>query len=74
MKKYSFKCTCGDVMTVDADSHEDAVAKFKLMLTPEEVAKHFAEKHPGQAVPDAAAEAAMLEQNVMEEPAATPVA
>ncbi len=70
MKKFSFKCTCGDVMTVDANTREEAIAKFKNMLTPEEVAKHFAEKHPGQPVPGAASEAAMLEQNVMEAAAA----
>ena len=70
LKKFSFKCSCADVISVDANTREEAVEKFKAMLTAEEVAKHYAEKHVGQPVPDAAAEAAMLDQNVYEEVAA----
>ena len=40
------------------------------MLTVEGVAKHFAAKHSGQPVPDAAVEAAMLDQGVYEDMAA----
>jgi len=51
MMKYSMKCTCGHVFTCDATNRDEAVAKFKGMMTPDEVQKHFAEKHAGQPVP-----------------------
>lgn len=70
MKKFSFKCSCADVISVDANTKEEAVEKFKAMLTVEEVAKHYTAKHAGQPVPDAASEAAMLEQGVYEDMAA----
>lgn len=38
-------------MTCDAANRDEAVAKMKGMMTPDEVQKHFAEKHAGQPVP-----------------------
>ena len=49
--KYTMTCTCGDVMNIDASSQEEAVQKFKDMMTEEAVKAHFAEKHAGQEVP-----------------------
>ena len=50
MDKYSMTCSCGDVVSVDAGSQEEAVSKMKEMWTTEMIAQHFAEKHPGQEV------------------------
>lgn len=47
MKKYSMTCSCGDVMTVDAASREEAVEKLKGMMTDEAIKQHMADKHPG---------------------------
>lgn len=70
MKKFSFKCSCGHVATVDAATREEAVAKIKAMETPEEVAKHFAEKHPGEPVMSQEQVFAGVEQGVYEDMAA----
>jgi hypothetical protein len=66
MKKYSMTCTCGDTVSVDAESREDAVSKMTAMMTPEAVAQHYAEKHAGQEVPSAEQEVAMIEETVQE--------
>ena len=66
MMKYSMKCTCGDVLTCDAANRDEAVAKFKGMMTPDAVLKHFTEKHPGQPVPTPEQEQANIEQAVVE--------
>lgn len=59
-------CTCGDTMTVDADSKEQAVEKFKEMLTEDVIAQHCAEKHPGEPVPTKEQADAMIEQTTRE--------
>ena len=64
--KFSLKCTCGDVMTVDAASRDEAVAKFKEMMGPDAVAAHFAEKHAGQPVPPMDQVTAMIDSGVVE--------
>ena len=66
MMKYSMKCTCGDVMTVDAANRDEAVAKMKGMMTPDAVQKHFGEKHPGQPVPPMEQIQANIEQAMVE--------
>ncbi len=68
MKKYQMTCTCGDVQTVDAASHEEAVQKFKDMMTQDAVNAHFAEKHAGQPVPTVDQVHANLEAQVVEAP------
>lgn len=70
MKKYSFKCTCGDVITVDAATHEEGVQKISDMMTEDMMKSHFAEKHPGQPVPSVEDDKAMVASGVYEEPAA----
>ncbi len=46
MQKFSMTCSCGDVMSVDAESREEAVTKMKGMMTQEAIDAHCAEKHP----------------------------
>ena len=62
MNKYSMTCTCGDTMTVDADSREQAVDKFKGMMTEDAIAQHCADKHPGEPVPSKEQSDMMIEQ------------
>jgi len=56
-------CTCGQEMTVDANSKEEAVEKLKGMMTEDAIAQHCAEKHPGEPVPSKEQADAMIEQN-----------
>lgn len=51
MKKYSFTCTCGDVVEVEAMDEVEAKTKFAEVMTEEGAKAHFADKHPGQEVP-----------------------
>lgn len=67
MMKYSFTCTCGDIMSVDAENKEEAVAKLKEMMSGEEViAQHMAEKHAGEPVPSQEQIHMMIEQGTVE--------
>ena len=59
-------CSCGDVMTVDAGSRNEAVEKMKSMMTADMIAQHMAEKHPGEPVPSVDQTHAMVEQNIHE--------
>ena len=63
MNEFSMTCSCGDVMKVSAESREDAVMQLKTMMNGEMIAKHMAEKHPGEAVPSMADMHMMIEQN-----------
>ena len=51
MNTYSMTCSCGDVMTVDAENRDQAVSDLKAKMTADEIAKHMAAKHPDQPVP-----------------------
>lgn len=62
--KFSMTCSCGDVVPMEAANREEAVAKYKAMMTEEMAAKHFADKHPGQAVPPIDQIHAMIEKEV----------
>lgn len=55
-------CTCGDVMTVDAGTKEEAVKKLKGMMTQEALTKHMADKHAGQPVPTLAQSHEMIDK------------
>ena len=66
MAKYKMQCSCGDTMTVDAGSREQAVAKIQGMMPPAAVAKHMQEKHPSEPVPSQQQVAQMIEQTVSE--------
>lgn len=48
MTMFSMTCSCGDVMTVEAENRDEAMAKMKEMWTQEVIDKHMAEKHPGE--------------------------
>lgn len=58
-------CTCGDVMSVEGASREEAVSKMKATMTEDAVAQHLAEKHPGEQMTVADIHAA-IEQNLQE--------
>ena len=66
--KYSLKCTCGDVMSVDAATKEEAVEKLKGIMTQETIDKHWSEKHPGDSNKPTLEQAhMMIEQNTVED-------
>lgn len=64
MSTFSMTCQCGDTMTMDAKDRNEAVAKFKAMMTPDAISAHMADKHPGQPVMETAQVHAMIEQGV----------
>jgi hypothetical protein len=66
MNKYSMTCTCGQEMTTDADSREQAVEKFKEMMSEGAIAQHCAEKHPGEPIPTKEQCDMMIEQTTKE--------
>lgn len=51
MKKYSFTCTCGDKLSVEAMDEAEAKTKLAEMMPEEGMKAHFADKHAGQEVP-----------------------
>ena len=53
MNKFSMTCSCGDVMSVDAENRDEAVMKMKDMMTQEAIDAHCAEKHPGMTLTQA---------------------
>lgn len=57
-------CSCGDVMTVEAGSREEAVGKMKGMMDETAVAAHMSEKHPGEPMMSVAQVHAMIEQGL----------
>lgn len=63
---YSFKCSCGDVVIANADTREEAIDKIAQAMTQEMVEAHMKEKHPGDHVPSAEEERAMIAQEVKE--------
>ena len=44
-------CTCGDTMTTDAESRDEAVSKFRNMMDKGAIGAHFEEKHSGEPIP-----------------------
>ena len=64
--KYSMTCTCGDVMAVDAENKDAAVAMLKANMTEDALKQHFAEKHAGQPMPSVEQAHAGIEQSVQE--------
>lgn len=61
---YEMKCDCGEKMTVEALSQEEAIRKMKDMMTEEAIKQHMATKHPGQSVPTVEQAYAMIEENL----------
>lgn len=64
--KYSFKCNCGDVLTVDVETKEEAVEKIKGMMNEDAIKAHMAEKHPGEVAPSVEQVHAQIESGVVE--------
>lgn len=62
------KCTCGHVMTLDAQSKDEAVTKFKQMMDQTALDAHWMEKHQGDTMPKPTLEQShmMIEQIVVE--------
>lgn len=48
---YTMTCTCGDTMSMDAESRSEAVMKFKDMMTQEMLDSHWTEKHSSDTMP-----------------------
>lgn len=59
-------CTCGDVMTVNALTRDEAVQKFKEMMNEDAIKKHMTEKHlptnPNEPMPTVEQAHMMIEQ------------
>jgi hypothetical protein len=51
MQDYTMECTCGDNLSVQAETRAEAVAKLQAGFTQMALDQHFAEKHPGQEKP-----------------------
>ena len=51
MNKYSITCTCGEIISVDAGSKEEAITKLKDMMNEEAVMNHISESHSGESAP-----------------------
>lgn len=64
MANFSMTCPCGDVMTMEAETREEAVTKMKEKMTAEAIAAHMAEKHPGQPVMSVEDCHAMIEKDL----------
>lgn len=65
MQKFSMTCSCGDTMTVEADSREEAVSKMKGMWDEAAVTKHMTEKHPGEPMISVADAHAQIDQKLV---------
>ncbi len=63
---YSFKCNCGEVMTVEAENREEAVTKMKGMMTQDAINTHMSEKHSGEPVPTLEQVHAQIDSNLVE--------
>lgn len=63
--KFSLTCSCGDTNTVEAQNREEAITKFKTLMTAEMVAAHMADKHPGDPVMSVADSHKMIEKQVV---------
>lgn len=65
MHKFTMVCSCGDPMTVEAETREEAVAKLQGMMTEEAIAAHMTDKHPGeQQIPSVADVHAQIAQRL----------
>lgn len=62
--KYSFTCSCGDVIPVDAATRQEAIEKAKGMMNEKAVSKHMAEKHKGEPVPSMEQVEMMISQSI----------
>ena len=59
-------CTCGDDISIDAGSREEAVLRLKEMMDDEAVMTHVSESHSGESAPTMEEIHAMIEQTTKE--------
>lgn len=69
MKKFSTKCSCGYVLTVDAATKEEAATKMQQMMDQKALDAHWVEHHKNDTMPKPTVEQAhaMLAQGVYED-------
>ncbi|TSC67731.1 MAG: hypothetical protein G01um101466_653 [Parcubacteria group bacterium Gr01-1014_66] len=65
MAKFNMTCSCGDVMTVDAENRGDAVSQLKHMRDEQAITAHMTEKHPGEPLISVADCHRMIEKEVV---------
>lgn len=63
---FSMKCTCGDVMTIEAADKGEAVFKMKEMMNEEAIQNHMSDKHPDQPVMSVDQMHVMIDQALVE--------
>ena len=63
MASYSMTCSCGDTMSVEAPTREDAVRMLQSGFTAEAISAHMAERHKGEPVPSVEQVHAMVAAN-----------
>ena len=51
MKKFSMKCSCGDVQTVDSDTREGAIKIFTDMMDQKAMDEHWLKMHADDKMP-----------------------
>lgn len=61
---YSMTCSCGDVMTVQGNTRDEAVKNLKSLMNKEAVTEHMARKHAGGKAPTLGQVHAMIEQGL----------
>lgn len=64
MQKFSMTCSCGDTMSFDAETREEAITQVKNMMTQEAINQHMQEKHPGDPLMSVADCHAMIEKDL----------
>lgn len=66
--KYSMKCTCGHVLSVDASDHDTAVKMLKEQMTQAALDEHWNKFHMNDTMPKPTLEQShmMIEQTVVE--------
>jgi hypothetical protein len=65
MADFSMTCTCGHVMTMEADNRDEAVGKFKAFMTQEALDEHMRQRHsPSEPKPTLEQAHTMIEQMV----------
>jgi hypothetical protein len=66
MASFSMTCTCGHTMTMDAGTRDEAVSKFRAMMTQEMLDEHMRQYHqPNEQKPTLEQAHAMIGQQVV---------
>jgi len=65
MANFGMECSCGEMMTCEARSRDEAVRKIKGMMTGKAIAKHMKANHkPREPIPPQSQVYSMIEQGV----------